>query len=193
MCVSASSIYSSTHSTVLVLACTDAVDAYHTCLGLARTVYDRIYDRIYGPSTYTDTLPRAHVEHQFFYRHRADLQDHCCKVCWTPHRKERTDEVDSDHEQGMFQSSTYIHTYHWDCLTEIGCYHNPDAHLSTGVNLRGFASIEWCRAQNNILSYLISIMFTRTVCNPFLSFLIVHYSLLNGRLTVLGRCYCSFC
>ena len=178
VCVSASSIYSSTHSTVLVLACTDAVDAYHTCLGLARTVYDRIYDRIYGPSTYTDTLPRAHVEHQFFYRHRADLQDHCCKVCWTPHRKERTDEVESDHEQGMFQSSTYIHTYHWDCLIKLGCYHNHDAHLSTGVSLRGFASIEWCRAQNNILSYLMPIMFTLSAILFFLSWLfITHYSM----------------
>jgi len=69
----------------------------------------------------------------------------------------------------MFQSSTYIHTYHWDCLIKLGCYHNHDAHLSTGVSLRGFASIEWCRAQNNILSYLMPIMFTLSAILFFLS------------------------
>ena len=47
----------------------------------------------------------AHVEQYFFNRHRADLQDPCCKICWTPHRKERTDEVESDHEQGCFNAA----------------------------------------------------------------------------------------
>jgi len=62
---------------------------------------------------------------------RKDLQDPCCKVCRTPHSKERTDEVESDHEQGMFQCSTCICTYHWDCLMQLGCYHNHDARPST--------------------------------------------------------------
>jgi len=46
---------------------------------------------------------------------RKDLLGPCCNICWAPHSKERTDEVEPDHEQA-FHCSTCIHTYHWDCL-----------------------------------------------------------------------------
>jgi len=55
---------------------------------------------------------------------RKNLQDPCCEICWTLYSKEKTDEVQSNHEQGMFQCSTCIRTHHWDCLMQLGCYHN---------------------------------------------------------------------
>ena len=67
----------------------------------------------------------------------SDLQDPWCNVCRTHHSKERTDEVcrrywpRAEDCQGMFWCSTCIRTYHWDCLMQIGCYHNRDACPST--------------------------------------------------------------
>jgi len=60
---------------------------------------------------------------------RKDLQNPCCRFCWTPQSKERTDPVESDHEQGVLQCSkcTYTSGYHWNSLMQLGCYHNQDA------------------------------------------------------------------
>jgi len=62
-----------------------------------------------------------------------DFQNLCCKACWTPHSKERTDEAKYDHEQGMYQCSTCIRNYHRDCLMQLNCklYHNQDARPNT--------------------------------------------------------------
>ena len=65
------------------------------------------------------------------FRHLTNTPQTCSgntsKIYWTPHSKERTDELESDHEQGMTQRSTCICTSHWDCLMQLICYHNHDA------------------------------------------------------------------
>ncbi len=49
---------------------------------------------------------------------RSSIPDACCEICWSPHGLEDPSNASLD----MYPCDVCERTYHWSCLTKLGCY-----------------------------------------------------------------------